>query len=89
MSEASSPKRIVTVLLKIDPDEMARRGRIGATALHAKHDSRITSQAGRDAFLARFADAAERSMYFRDLALKSAAARRARKSAEAEGGEAA
>jgi hypothetical protein len=36
-------------------DESRRaRGRLGALALHASHDSRVTSKPGRDAFLARF-----------------------------------
>lgn len=34
--------------------EAARRGRMGAHALHSRYDSRITSAPGRAAFLARF-----------------------------------
>ena len=36
------------------PDEMALRGRIGAHALHARHDPRTTTEKARAAFLERF-----------------------------------
>jgi len=36
------------------PSEMSLRGRIGAAVLHATHDSRENSAAGRAAFLDRF-----------------------------------
>lgn len=36
------------------PSEMALRGRIGASVLHATHDSRETTAAGRRVFLDRF-----------------------------------
>ena len=36
------------------PSEMALRGRIGAAVLHATHDSRETTSAGRRAFMGRF-----------------------------------
>ncbi len=36
-----------------DPVKQAA-GRLGAYALHARHDSKVTSKPGRDAFLARF-----------------------------------
>jgi hypothetical protein len=42
------------VPLSLSPAERSQRARIGAHALHAKHDTRKTSQPGRDAFLARF-----------------------------------
>jgi len=38
----------------VTTSEMALRGRIGAAVLHATHDSRETSAAGRAAFLDRF-----------------------------------
>ena len=37
-----------------DPDDMARRGRIGALVLHATHDPRETTQKARESFLSRF-----------------------------------
>jgi hypothetical protein len=37
-----------------DPDDMARRGRIGALVLHATHDARETTQKARESFLSRF-----------------------------------
>ena len=44
----------ILVTLEFDPEEMARRGRIGAHRLHAMYDSRELTAAGRAAFLARF-----------------------------------
>jgi hypothetical protein len=38
----------------LSPELRSQRARIAAHALHATHDSREISQAGRDAFLARF-----------------------------------
>lgn len=38
----------------LEPSERSLRGRIGAYRLHATHDSRETSAAGRAAFLASF-----------------------------------
>ena len=72
------PRPTVTVTYEVDPEEMARRGRLGAIALHAKHDSRQLTAPGRRAFLARFETAEARSDYFRGLARKSAEARRER-----------
>lgn len=72
------PSTTVTVSYQVDPEEMSRRGRLGAIALHAKHDSRKLSAPGRAAFLARFANEEERSEYFRTLGRKSAKARRER-----------
>lgn len=40
--------------MEFDPEEMARRGRIGALRLHATHDSREVTAPARKAFLARF-----------------------------------
>ncbi len=39
---------------RIDPNEMALRGRVGAFRLHATHDPRETTARARAAFLARF-----------------------------------
>lgn len=52
MSDSKNPPILVT--LEYDPEEMARRGRIGAHRLHAMYDSRELTAAGRAAFLARF-----------------------------------
>ena len=40
--------------LSLTPQERSQRARIGAHALHAQHDSRVTSKPGRDAWLAGF-----------------------------------
>ena len=37
-----------------DPEEMARRGRIGAFVTHSRHDPAQTTARAREAFLARF-----------------------------------
>jgi hypothetical protein len=39
---------------RFDPRDMSLRGRIGAYALHARHDPRETTRPARAAFLARF-----------------------------------
>jgi hypothetical protein len=39
---------------RFDPRDMSLRGRIGAYALHARHDPRETTKPARAAFLARF-----------------------------------
>ena len=44
----------IAVTIEFDPEEMARRGRIGAHRLHALHDSRELTAPARAAFLARF-----------------------------------
>ncbi len=44
----------VTVTYQVDPEEMARRGRIGAYTLHSRHDPKETTKNGRAAFLQRF-----------------------------------
>ena len=51
MSTARPP---ITVTLRFDPEEMSRRGRIGAYARLAKHDAREMTAAGRAAFLDKF-----------------------------------
>lgn len=38
----------------LTPELLSLRARIGAHALHAKHDPTVTTAAGRAAFLARF-----------------------------------
>lgn len=40
----------------LSPQEAALRGRIGAYALHAKYDARVTTQKARETFLSRFLD---------------------------------
>lgn len=37
-----------------DPKRMSQIGRLGAASQHAKHDTRATTRAARNAFLARF-----------------------------------
>jgi hypothetical protein len=39
---------------ELTPEQRALGARMGAYAMHAKHDPRRTTQAGRDSFLARF-----------------------------------
>jgi hypothetical protein len=40
--------------MALSPEERALRGRIGALALHSKHDPKKTTQAARAAFSAKF-----------------------------------
>ena len=79
MSTASPIFRV----LAFDPDEMARRGRLGGERTAALHDSRELTTPGRQAFNARFEQAADpaaaRRAYFAELGRLSAARRRARK----------
>lgn len=42
------------ITLIIDPDEMARRGRIGALVLHSRHDPKETTAKARETFLSKF-----------------------------------
>jgi hypothetical protein len=44
----------IVVVQTYDPEEMARRGRLGAQRLHQVHDARTLTEPGRAAFLARF-----------------------------------
>jgi hypothetical protein len=46
----------ITVVLEFDPDEMARRGRIGAHALHSKHDSREIAARAREGLAKKYLD---------------------------------
>jgi len=50
----SSRRPPVVVSIEYDPDEMSRRGRIGAHRLHSLYDSRQLTAPGRAAFLAKF-----------------------------------
>lgn len=50
----SRPKHPITVTLEFDPEEMSRRGRIGAHRLHALYDSAALTAPARAAFLAKF-----------------------------------
>ena len=51
----STPSREpITVTLEFDPEEMSRRGRIGAHRLHATHDPRETTAKARETFLTQF-----------------------------------
>jgi hypothetical protein len=45
---------VVTYTTLVDPAEMARRGRLGAAATHAKHDGLEITAAARAAFLKTF-----------------------------------
>ncbi len=54
MSKRHPSRSFISVTLEYDPEEMARRGRIGAHRLHALHDSRELTAPARAAFLARF-----------------------------------
>jgi hypothetical protein len=46
----------VTVVLTFDPEEMARRGRIGAHTLHARHDSRELAARAREGLTRKYLD---------------------------------
>ena len=50
----STPKPPVVVTLEFDPDEMSRRGRIGAHVTHSRHDPRELTAPAREAFLSKF-----------------------------------
>ncbi len=54
MPKRHSSQPFISVTQEYDPEEMARRGRIGAHRLHALHDSRDVTAPARAAFLARF-----------------------------------
>jgi hypothetical protein len=73
---SDSSERTIRVVLELDRDEMARRGRLGGFATHARHDSEQITRSARSAFLARFSSDQERRAYFADLGRRSAAARR-------------
>ncbi|MDP9364133.1 MAG: hypothetical protein M3Q10_07900 [Chloroflexota bacterium] len=54
MSRPARSPIVVTYTAEFDPEEMARRGRIGAHRLHALYDSKELTAPARAAFLARF-----------------------------------
>ena len=47
-------KSLVLITLSFDPEEMARRGRIGAHVTHSRHDARELTSPARAAFLTTF-----------------------------------
>ena len=51
---SAPPRDPIRVTLEFDPEEMARRGRLGAAVLHSKYDGRQLTAASRAVFLARF-----------------------------------
>jgi hypothetical protein len=54
MSNVRKPSVFVTV--EIDPEEMARRGRIGAHVLHSRHDSHEIAARAREGLTKKFLD---------------------------------
>src|SRR5688500_9700379 len=53
----STPSRDpITVTLEIDPEEMARRGRIGAHVLHSRHDSSEIAARAREWLAKKYLD---------------------------------
>ena len=53
----STPSREpIFVTLQFDPEEMARRGRIGAHVLHSRHDSREIAARAREGLAQKFLD---------------------------------
>ena len=52
MPDVRKPPVLVT--LAVDPEEMARRGRIGAHVTHSRHDARELTSPARAAFLTTF-----------------------------------
>lgn len=70
----SSEPATVTISYEVDPEEMSRRGRIGALALHSRHDPKVTTAPARTAFLAKF----EREVDPESLLPEDERARRAR-----------
>ena len=51
---SGSQRSPIRVTLEFDPEEMSRRGRIGAHRLHALYDSKQLTAPARAAFLAKF-----------------------------------
>jgi hypothetical protein len=54
MPEVRRPSVFVT--LEIDPEEMARRGRIGAHVLHSRHDSSDIAARAREGLAKKYLD---------------------------------
>ncbi len=53
----STPSRSsIAVVVEFDPEEMARRGRIGAHTLHSKHDSREVAARAREGLRQKYLD---------------------------------
>jgi hypothetical protein len=53
----STPSRgTITVTLELDPEEMARRGRIGAHVLHSRHDSSEIAARAREGLARKYLD---------------------------------
>ncbi len=84
-SPESAPRPKIVRVLVYDPEEMARRGRLGGIAAHAARNPREATAPARQAFLARFAAAddpdAARRAYFAALGRLSAEARARRREA--------
>ena len=78
----SPRKPPILVTFSVDPDEMARRGRLSGLATRARHDSAVLIASAREAFEARFRTDDERREYFAELGRKSGEARRARRLAQ-------
>ena len=51
---SKSTRELISVTSQFDPDEMSRRGRIGAHTLHSRYDSRELTRPAREAFLSKF-----------------------------------
>src|SRR5215207_10068344 len=54
MPETSKRSVVVSYTIDIDPEEMSRRGRIGAHVTHSRHDARELTAPAREAFLSKF-----------------------------------
>lgn len=54
MPKPSTHPIVVSYTVEIDPEEMARRGRIGAHVTYSRHDPRELTARARAAFLAKF-----------------------------------
>lgn len=54
MSRSRMKREPIRVVLEFDPDEMARRGRLGGLTTHSRHDSREITKNARAAMQDRF-----------------------------------
>lgn len=81
MEPPNDEPNLIYKVLAYDPKEMARRGRKGAASKNASHDGAESTNEARMKFLERFENEpnpeAARSEYFKALAAKSVAKRRA------------
>ena len=50
----ATERSAIRVTLEFDPEEMSRRGKIGAHRLHSRYDSKQLTEPARKAFLDRF-----------------------------------